>query len=112
LPLPLSSRKLERAFNENLIETYIKIIKNSPKKAAKYLSLYVLRFELENIKALIKTLNAKMSPEQRLARVYISAETFPQTRLTGKVSHCGRSIWKTPFIQRQFQKQVTFTWLM
>ncbi len=50
LSLPLTSRKLERAFNENLIETYIKIIKNSPKKARKYLSLYLLRFEIETYK--------------------------------------------------------------
>ena len=34
VPLPLTSRKLERAFNENLIESYVKMIKNSPKKAA------------------------------------------------------------------------------
>lgn len=76
VPLQLSSRKLERAFNENLIETYIKIIKNSPKKAAKYLGLYVLRFEVENIKTLIKSVNAKMSPELRLTRIYFSAENF------------------------------------
>ena len=33
--LPFTSRKLERAFNENLISTYMKIIKNSPKKCLK-----------------------------------------------------------------------------
>ena len=32
LSLPLTSRKLERAFNENLIETYIKIINIHLKK--------------------------------------------------------------------------------
>jgi len=63
MPMPLTSRKLERAFNENLIETYEKIIKNSPKKAIKYLNLHLLRFEVENIKALIKATNGKLSPE-------------------------------------------------
>ncbi len=52
LSLPLTSRKLERAFNENLIGTYIKIIKYSPKNVRKYLSLYLLRFEIEHIKTL------------------------------------------------------------
>ena len=72
----LSSRKLEHAFTENLIETYIKIIKNSPKKAATFLQLYLLKFEVENVKALIKAANAKLSPEQKLDKIYFSAEAF------------------------------------
>jgi vacuolar-type H+-ATPase subunit C/Vma6 len=67
---------LERAFTENLIETYIKIIKNSPKKAAAFLRLYLLRFEVENIKALIKAANANLSPEQKLGKIYFSPETY------------------------------------
>ena len=73
---PLTSRKLERAFTENLIETYIKIIKNSPKKAAAFLRLYLQRFEIENIKALIKATNAKLSPEQKLGKIYFSVEIY------------------------------------
>jgi vacuolar-type H+-ATPase subunit C/Vma6 len=77
VPLPLTSRKLERAFNENLIETYAKIIKNSPKSVANYLCLYLLKFEIENIKALIKaTANANLSSEQKLARIYLSTEEY------------------------------------
>ncbi len=41
VPLPLTSRKLERAFHENLIEAYVKIIKNSP-KTRKKISKFVL----------------------------------------------------------------------
>ncbi len=76
VPLPLTSRKLERAFNENLIESYVKMIKNSPKKAADFLSVYILRFEVENIKTLIKAINGEMSFEEKMSRIYFSAEDF------------------------------------
>ena len=76
LPPPLTSRKLERAFNENLVEAYVKMIKNSPKRAADFLSIYVLRFEVENIKTLIKAINGEMGVEEKLARIYFSVEDF------------------------------------
>jgi vacuolar-type H+-ATPase subunit C/Vma6 len=76
LSLPLTSRKLERALNENLIETYIKIISYSPKKARQYLRLYLLRLEFENIKALMKATSAKLSAEQKAAKVYFSVEDY------------------------------------
>ena len=72
----LTSRKLERAFNENLIETYIKIIKNSPKKARNYLSLYLLRFEIEHVKMLMKATSAKLTPDQKIAKIYFSVEDY------------------------------------
>lgn len=78
--LPLTSRKLERAFYENLIETYLKIVKNSPKKAKEYLYLYLLRFEVENIKALIKATSAKLNPEQKIATIYLSVEDYLEHR--------------------------------
>lgn len=78
--LPFTSRKLERAFHENLISTYVKIIKNSPKNASKYLWLYLLRFEVENIKALIKATNAKLSLEQKIGRIYLPAEDYLKNR--------------------------------
>jgi vacuolar-type H+-ATPase subunit C/Vma6 len=80
LPPQLSSRKLERAFNESLIETYIKIIKNSPKTVAAFIRLYLVRFEVENIKALIKASNAKLGPEQKLEKLYLSAEGYLKHR--------------------------------
>jgi len=76
VPLPLTSRKLERAYYENLIETYIKIIKNSPKKARNYLGLYLLRFELEHIKMLMKATYAKLTPDQKSAKIYFSVEDY------------------------------------
>jgi vacuolar-type H+-ATPase subunit C/Vma6 len=80
IALPITSRKLERGFKENLIETYVKIIKQSPKNVAQFLDMYVLKFEVENVKALIKATNAQLSPEQKLARLYLSAEDFFKRR--------------------------------
>jgi V/A-type H+-transporting ATPase subunit C len=76
LSAPLMGRKLERAFNENLIETYLKIIAYSPEQAIRYLDLYLSRFELENVKTLIRAANAKLSAEQRLSRIYLSVEKY------------------------------------
>ncbi len=73
---PLTGRKLERSFNENLIETYLKIIKYSPPKAVKYLDLYLKRLELEDIKTLIRAANAKLPVEQRLSRIYPSVAKY------------------------------------
>jgi vacuolar-type H+-ATPase subunit C/Vma6 len=78
---PFTSRKLERAFTENLIETYIKIIKNSPKKVEAFLRLYLFKVEIENIKLLIKATNANLSSEQKLAKIYFSVETFLKRRV-------------------------------
>jgi vacuolar-type H+-ATPase subunit C/Vma6 len=80
VPLPLSSRKLERAFQESLIETYLKIIKYSPQSAARYLQVNLFRFKVENIKALIKATTAKLTPEQKLAIIYLSVEDYPKNR--------------------------------
>jgi V/A-type H+-transporting ATPase subunit C len=77
---PLTGRKLERAFNENLIETYRKIIKHSPKAAANYLNLYLLRFEIENIKTLIKGTIAGLTAEQKLSKTYPFVSCYIEKR--------------------------------
>ncbi len=77
---PLTSRKLERAFIENQIETYIKIIKNSPKRTAHFLRVYLVRFEVENIKALIKAANAQLDFEQKIGKIYTAAEDYLKRR--------------------------------
>ena len=80
MPLPLTSRTLERAFHENQIATTVKIIKNSPWQSINYFSLYIYRFEIENIKTLIKTTNAKLNREQKLAKMYLTAEDYLKNR--------------------------------
>jgi V/A-type H+/Na+-transporting ATPase subunit C len=71
---PLTARKLEHAYYENLIETYLKIIKYAPETANRYLNIYLERLEAENVKTLVRTATAGLSAEQRLAKVYISVE--------------------------------------
>ena len=73
---PITGRKLERAFQETLIETFLKIIKHSPKQVVGYLDLYLLKFEIENIKTLIRTAAVKLSTEERLSKVYLSVEKY------------------------------------
>jgi len=74
LATPITARKLERAYYENLIETYLKIIKYAPETANRYLNIYLERLEAENIKTLVRTASAGLSTEQRLAKVYLSVE--------------------------------------
>ena len=73
---PLTARKLERAFNENLVDSYLKIIENSPKRTARFLRMYLLRFEVEHVKALIKSTNSKLPAEKKLAKIYFQVEDY------------------------------------
>jgi len=73
---PITGRHLERAFYENLIETYLKIIKYSPERVVSYLNLYLSRFESENVKTLIRVANAKLPYEQRLSRLCLLVEKY------------------------------------
>ena len=76
LSLPLTSSKIENALYENLIEIYFKIIKNSPEEARKFLDLYLMNLEVENIKALMKATCAKLTVEEKTARIYHSVEKY------------------------------------
>ncbi len=76
LVAPLTGRKLERVFNENLLESYFKIIKYSPPQAVKYLDLYLTRLETENVKTLVRAANAKLLTAQRLSRLYLPVEKY------------------------------------
>lgn len=80
LLLPVTSRKLERAFKENLIASFEKIIKSSPKKVKKFLSIYLLKFRIENIKTLVKATIANLSFEQKLSKIYLSTEDDSKNR--------------------------------
>lgn len=71
---PLTGRKLERVFFENLIETYLKIMKYAPEQANRYLDIYLKRIEAENVKALVRMAQTELSAEQRLAKIYLSVE--------------------------------------
>ena len=77
---PYSSRKLERVFQESLIEAYIKITKNSPRTVTPYLKTYLSRLEVENVKALVKCVYAELNLEEKLAKIYLQVEDFLKNR--------------------------------
>jgi len=73
---PLDSRKLEHAYNENLIDAYLKILGSAPKNAIQFLGLYLMRFEIEHIKALIRATSAKSSTEEKLEKIFYRVEDY------------------------------------
>jgi vacuolar-type H+-ATPase subunit C/Vma6 len=73
---PITGRKLERAYFENLIETYLKIMKYAPERANRYLNIYLKRLQAENVKTLVRTAQANLPTEQRLAKIYLSVEKY------------------------------------
>ncbi len=77
----MSSLKLERVFNENLIEANIKMVKNSPKKVSPYLEMNLKRFELENVKSLVRAVYAGISLEDKIAKIYLQAEYNVKNRV-------------------------------
>jgi V/A-type H+-transporting ATPase subunit C len=102
---PLSGRKLEHAFNENLIKTYQKIIQYSPKPSSEYLKLYLLRFEIENIKIFIKGTLAGYSAEQKMYKTYpfVSCyiekrEIFEAAANASTISQLIAAFKKTPYV--------------
>jgi len=80
LSTPLTARKLERAFNENLLNTYLMLLKNLPKNVKPFFELYLKRFEIEHIKMLIKATLAKMTPKEKLSKIYLPVEDYFNNR--------------------------------
>jgi V/A-type H+/Na+-transporting ATPase subunit C len=80
IPVLESSRKFEHVFHESLIEDYIEIIKNSPKSVRIFLKIYVQRFEVENLKTIIKGIHAQLSVEEKKDRIYLQVEDFLRRR--------------------------------
>jgi vacuolar-type H+-ATPase subunit C/Vma6 len=77
---PFTPKKLERAFNENLINTYIMLTKNLPKNVKPFLELYIERFQIEHIKTLLKTTLTKMSYEEKISKIYLPVEEYFHNR--------------------------------
>ncbi|MCL2172709.1 MAG: V-type ATPase subunit [Candidatus Bathyarchaeota archaeon] len=76
LVAPFTPKKLERVFNENLVNTYLLLIKNLPKNVRPFFELYLERLQIEHIKMLLKATLAKMSFEEKLAKIYLSVENY------------------------------------
>jgi vacuolar-type H+-ATPase subunit C/Vma6 len=80
LTLPFTPKKLEHAFNENLINTYLMLIKNLPKNVKPFFELYLERFQIEHIKMLIKATLAKLSSEEKISKIYLTVEDYFHNR--------------------------------
>ncbi len=71
-----STGALERAFRENQIEVLTKIVKNSPPAISAFLKTYLRKFEIENIKNLMRSIQAQLDIEQRRSKIYLAAENL------------------------------------
>jgi vacuolar-type H+-ATPase subunit C/Vma6 len=80
IAVPVTQKKLERAFNENLIDTYFMLIKNLPKNVKPFFELYLERFQIEHIKMLIKATLAKLSFEEKMSKIYLTVEDYFHNR--------------------------------
>jgi vacuolar-type H+-ATPase subunit C/Vma6 len=106
IQLPLSGRKLEHAFNENLIETCQKIIKYAPQPVSDYLQTYLLHFEIENIKILLKGTLAGYSAEQKTSKTYPSSASryvewhnvFENAAKASNLTQLINTFKKTPYL--------------
>jgi len=80
LTTPFTPRKLEHAFNENLINTYLMLIKSLPKNLKPYFEMYLERFQIEHIKILLKTTLAKTPLEEKVSKIYLPVEDYFHNR--------------------------------
>ncbi|MCL2135866.1 MAG: V-type ATPase subunit [Candidatus Bathyarchaeota archaeon] len=80
LTVPFSPRKLEHAFNENLINTYIMLIKSLPKNLKPYFEMYLERFQIEHMKILVKMALAKFPHEEKTSKLYLTVEDYFHNR--------------------------------
>ncbi|MEJ2272251.1 MAG: V-type ATPase subunit, partial [Candidatus Bathyarchaeota archaeon] len=73
---PYSTNDFERVFRENFIKTCIKIVKNSPDVVSEFLRIYLLKFENENIKTILRAVSIGLPFDEIKKRLYLDLETF------------------------------------
>jgi len=76
LTLPYTSRNFERVFRESLIEVVIKIVRNSPEIVSEFLKTYLLKFEQENIKTVLRAVSVGLPYDEISNKMYMSVENF------------------------------------
>jgi V/A-type H+/Na+-transporting ATPase subunit C len=74
--LPYTSRNFERLFRESLIEVAIKIVRSSPEVASSFLKTYLLKFEHENIKTILRAASIGLSSDEITSKLYLPVEKF------------------------------------
>lgn len=78
--LPYSSRKFERSFKESFIEVSCKIAQHCPEDVSQFLEIFLLRFEHENIKTVLRAIRVGLSYEEILSRIHMAAEDYLKRR--------------------------------
>jgi vacuolar-type H+-ATPase subunit C/Vma6 len=74
--VPYNSRNFERVFRESLIEATIKIVRDSPDVVSSFLKTYLLKFEHENIKTILRAASVGLSYEEIVSKLYLSVEEY------------------------------------
>jgi vacuolar-type H+-ATPase subunit C/Vma6 len=74
--VPYDSRNFERVFRESLIEVAIKIVRNSPDIVSSFLKTYLLKFEHENIKTILRAASLGLSYNEIVSKLYLSMEEY------------------------------------
>jgi vacuolar-type H+-ATPase subunit C/Vma6 len=74
LTTPYSTDDLERAFRETFIEVCIKMVKNSPLTVSAFLKTYLLKFEHENIKTILRAISVGLPYDDIKNKLYMSVE--------------------------------------
>jgi vacuolar-type H+-ATPase subunit C/Vma6 len=73
---PYIVNDFETAFWENFIEVCIKIVRNSPEIISSFLRTYLLKFEHENIKTILRGVSIGLQYDEISGKLYIPVETF------------------------------------
>lgn len=74
--LPYTSKIFERVFWESFIEVSIKIVQSSPETVSPFIIVYLLKFEHENIKTILRSASAGLSYDEISRKIYLPVEAF------------------------------------
>lgn len=74
--LPYTSKVFERVFRESLIEVSTKIVQNSPETVSPFIKAYLLKFELENIKTILRAASVGLPYDEITSKIYLPVEAF------------------------------------
>jgi V/A-type H+-transporting ATPase subunit C len=73
---PYTTNDFEKAFRENFIEVCIKIAQNAPNVVSAFLKTYLLKFELENIKTVLRAVSIGLPQDEIRNKLHLPVETF------------------------------------
>jgi V/A-type H+-transporting ATPase subunit C len=76
ITFPYTSKIFERVFQEILIEVTTKIAQNSPETVAPFIKTYLLKFELENIKTILRAASVGLTYDEITQKLYLPVEVF------------------------------------